>query len=111
MIVYLSGPISSDPNHAEKFIQASLYVMHLGQVSVLNPAAEAQPPDWEWADFIMHDLALLRQADVLVRLPGADSSPGSRVEYEFARGLKIRIVDLADVRSMLAELGSEKRGA
>lgn len=105
MTVYLSGPISGCPGYREIFAQAARYVEHLhDSIAVINPAATIDRPGWTWADWMIFDLHLLRKADVLMSLPGSEQSHGARTEREFARGLGIPVLDLAEARAWSATI-------
>lgn len=104
MTIYLSGPITGITDYAARFDQAREYVEHLGDIEVINPAAAGHRPAWTWADWMIYDLQLLRRADALVALPWSEGSHGAKVEADFARGLGIPVIELADLRGALAQV-------
>ena len=109
MTVYLSGPITGIPDYKERFHAAALYVEHLGDIEVINPAATVERPTWNWSDWMLYDLHLLTKADALVALPGSEASPGATVERAFAFGLGIPVLDLAEARAWAATLDSWRK--
>jgi hypothetical protein len=111
MTVYLSGPITGISDYADRFEKAQRYLEHLGDLSVINPAAEPPRPNWGWADWMIYDLSLVRKANVVVTMPGADRSLGCKVEVAFAEGLGLPIVDLVDARWMLSEAAAWRKKA
>jgi hypothetical protein len=97
-------------DYKERFLAAADFCEHLGDdIEVINPASSISRPNWQWADWMIFDLHLLRGADVLVSLPGSESSPGARTELEFAKGFGIPCVDLGDFRASLVEMKTWKR--
>jgi hypothetical protein len=93
----------------EHFEAAAQYVGHLGDFDIVNQAAGIRRPNWEWADWVIFDLHLIRGVDVVIRLPGSDESAGARTELEFAKGLGLPCIDLADFRASLVERESWAR--
>jgi hypothetical protein len=104
MTVYLSGPITGVSDYKERFAKAQGYIEHLAPVEVINPASYLDRPTWTWADWMLFDLHLLTKAHVLVSLSGSDESKGARVERDFALGLGIPVLDLADFRAWAATI-------
>lgn len=94
--VYLSGPISGVIDYRERFRAAEMEVERHHAGDIINPADQGSAPDWEWADWMIYDLALLRKAKVLVQLPGCSASRGAKIEDSFARGMGIPVVRLED---------------
>lgn len=103
MKVYLSGSISEDPDYRTKFTAAAEYIDHLGQFTIVNPAAWCCMALWPWAECILFDLAIIRGVDALVSLPGSEKSPGAQIEVLYARRLGLPVLDLADFRSWAIE--------
>lgn len=90
MIVYLSGPISGDPDFREAFANAKKDLEAEGFYEVINPAVlvDLAPPGFlGYEDYMSMDEALIRKADTLMLLPGWTRSPGCNRELGFAEAL------------------------
>jgi hypothetical protein len=88
MIVYISGPMTGLTNfNRDSFALAEAYLKRDGH-EVRNPAC--LPDGWTYDHYMEIDLAMLKQCDAIVSLPGAPSSPGAKVELAQAEkdGLK-----------------------
>lgn len=90
MIVYLSGPISGDPDFREAFAKAKQDLEAEGVYEVINPAVlvDLAPPGvLGYEDYMSMDEDMICKADVLVLLPGWQKSPGCNRELGFAEAL------------------------
>ena len=90
MIVYLSGPISGDPDFREAFANAKKDLEEEGVYEVINPAVlvDLAPPGvLGYEDYMSMDEDMICKADVLVLLPGWQKSPGCNRELGFAEAL------------------------
>lgn len=83
MILYLSGPISGDPDYQEKFDDAEYSLSVLKGHTVLNPA---MLPDGlkEYDDYMNIGYAMLDAADGIMMLPGWKKSLGAKSELRAA---------------------------
>ena len=104
MMLYISGPITGNPNYLQQFADAELQLSMLGY-DVYNPAANvleqdnATGPGWEgtpsWSDYMRRDILIIaRDADGLALLPGWADSEGAVLEVQVAKafGLPIRTI-------------------
>lgn len=82
MILYLSGPISGDPDYKQKFLGAENYLGAWKGHTVLNPAV--LPEGLPYKDYMRIDFAMLYAAEGIVMLRGWKKSQGARKELEFA---------------------------
>lgn len=62
-------------------------------IEVVNPMSMPKV-QIEWADFILRDLFFLRHCDYIYMMDGWEYSYGARVEYNFAKGAGIKILDI-----------------
>ena len=89
--LYLSGPMTGIERHNFPAFNAAAAALRSVGYDVFNPAERGIVEAWEWADYLLDDLAELRTCHGVARLPGCDGSAGARVEREFALGLKLTI--------------------
>lgn len=96
--VYLSGPIQGMPlvKAQAAFAKAAFDVYDYinDELDIVNPAALPQTCT-SWGDYILRDLLILKGCEVIAMLPDWKSSPGARVEHEFAIGCGIKVIELA----------------
>jgi hypothetical protein len=83
MKVYLSGPISGVATYKEVFAAHAATVSTMGH-EVVDPSA-VSISDWTWADYMQHDLSLLKDCDAIYLLPGWEQSRGARIERRYAK--------------------------
>lgn len=82
MILYLSGPITTDMEHYKtKFDAAESYLMWKGH-TVLNPAVHPRGLDYE--SYMDIDMAMIRTADGIVMLKDWKNSVGAKRELNYA---------------------------
>ena len=89
MIAYLSGPMTGLPDNGYPAFQASAERLRSQGVQVISPH-EIVPPGagpWSWAAHMRVDLAALLTADLIVMLPGWETSRGARLEKAVAEAL------------------------
>ena len=102
MIAYLSGPMTGLPDNGYPAFQAAAERLRGQGVTVISPH-EIVPPGaapWSWEDHMRADLAALLTCDVIVLLPGWETSRGARLEKTVADALGL-VVDyrLTETRS------------
>jgi hypothetical protein len=109
--IYLSGPITHDPDYRRKFDLAERLILTetAPEAVIYNPAAhqdiapDGKTPEELWAEYMVRDLFVLmdirkRFPDaLLVSLPWLDNSRGSRLERRFAAELGFRLLDIRDL--------------
>lgn len=89
MILYISGPISSDmEQYKTKFDAAESYLNWKGH-TVLNPAGH--PPGMKYEDYLDIDLAMVRAADGIVMLKDWKQSSGAKLELKYAMQIGIKV--------------------
>jgi hypothetical protein len=95
MTVYISGPISNDPDHAEKFAVAFVDLIGKGHTPI-NPvyigrelkAQMGREPTWE--DYMRECIKALCDCDAICMLPGWNGSKGALMEHAIAFRLGIQ---------------------
>ena len=94
MIAYISGPMTGLPDLNYAAFQAAAERLRAQGVQVISPH-EITPPGagpWSWAAHMRVDLAALLTADLIVMLPGWETSRGARLEKTVAEALGL-VVD------------------
>ena len=94
MIAYLSGPMTGLPGQNYAAFQAAAERLRSQGVQVISPH-EITPPGagpWSWAQHMRVDLAALLTADVIVLLPGWDTSRGAQLEKTVADAIGLSVV-------------------
>lgn len=81
MKIFLSGPITKDPNYKQKFLKAEQQLVKLGHV-VLNPAIF--PVGLTNSEYMMLGFKMLEIADGVCMLDNWDKSDGAKIEYNYA---------------------------
>lgn len=88
MKIYLSGAITADPNHKEKFKKAKKYYLKLGRpidLQILSPIeTEAYKTKQSNRKCFFESIKLLEQADMLVQLDDPTDSKGMQIEEAIA---------------------------
>ena len=93
--IYISGPITGDPNAKERFAKAQ---EHLEKVwTVINPfeipgTKEIDAAGGLWEEYMKKDIAALVEADFIYMLHGWRRSRGARLERKIAKALKIGVL-------------------
>jgi hypothetical protein len=93
MILYLSGPITGQPDYREKFGKVAEILTQMGHV-VLNPAA--LPVGLKWSQYMRIGEAMVSAASGIVLLEGWESSSGARKELALALEMNIHIFTLPE---------------
>ena len=85
--IYISGPITHDPDYKAKFKNAQDMLEECG-FCVLSPAEEVQVAEGKtWEDYMAEAITLLLQCDQVYMLKGWSASSGARLERRLAQRL------------------------
>lgn len=95
MRLYISGPMTGIHDLNYQAFQAAAERLRGQGVQVSSPH-EIIPPGagpWTWAQHMRVDLAALLTCDVIVMLPGWETSRGAQLEKAVAEALGLKVVD------------------
>lgn len=93
MRIYISGPVTSDPDYRKRFQEAEDKLRMQGHDAV-NPArvADIIRTDMTWDEWMSIDIGLLRVCEAIYMLPNWQSSRGANRELGFAMGAGMKIM-------------------
>jgi hypothetical protein len=87
--VYISGPISSDPDYKGKFAAVAEKLKELG----LEPVSPTGAPEGlSYRQYIDSGLDLLMGCDMICMLPGSIYSQGAMLEQSYAQIVNVPIL-------------------
>lgn len=91
MIVYLSGPITNEPNYMKNFDAAETELSKM--VTVINPAKIGeQIKSLPYEDILDIDLKILTHCDAIYLLRGWENSNGAVTELSYAKAAGLKII-------------------
>lgn len=99
MRLYISGPITNNPNYRRDFATAQSILESMGHDDIVNPAELCQVINTEKFTYkqIMNTCKdLLRTCDALILLPGYMESHGCGIEEGIAEENDLLIVEFQD---------------
>lgn len=91
MIVYISGPMTNEPDYKTKFDAAEKHIKAQGG-GAINPAKINIPESWSYDEIIAYDLQVLEKADAIYMLSGFRASRGALTELKKAIELDLPIL-------------------
>lgn len=100
MRIYLSGPITNEPNYRRNFKVAQDILAENGYLDVVNPAELCQvisktgKDDYEMLMDVC--INMLRTCDIVLFLPKWKTSHGCGREYQFALDQDLVVMDFED---------------
>ena len=101
--IYLSGPISNDPNYRRNFRSAQEILENMGHKDIVNPAELCKVVNAESFDYeqIMNIcLNLLENCDTILFLPGWKESHGCGREWGVGRANGFAMMEFEDYINM-----------
>ena len=99
MRIYISGPITGAPDHAEKFKAAFVALVKLGHIPV-NPLTLGEALKYKlgreptWHEYMREDIKALMDCDGILMLDGWEESKGAQFEAHIAKRLFIKRITL-----------------
>jgi hypothetical protein len=93
-VVYLSGPITDNPDFKRHFASAKkLMHRYYKPKLILTPAIF--PPGWDYDHYMEHCLIMVRRSTAIVMLPGWRLSRGACTERAYAESLRLHVHHLS----------------
>lgn len=86
--IYISGPITGNPNYKEQFAAISRMLAKDGHI-VIDPSVETERLSPR--DYMRISLARLEAADEILLLPGWENSNGAKIEKLYAEYIGLRV--------------------
>lgn len=87
--VYISGPITRDPDYKSKFTAVGAKLALLG----LEPVDPTEAPEGlTYKEYIEEGLIKLMKCDMICMLPGSRGSEGALAEYYYAKAVGMPIL-------------------
>lgn len=92
MRVYISGPITNNPNYKDQFNRAEQKIKARGH-KVVNPARfeKIMPEGSSHEEYMQLSLCMLQMCDAIYMLEGWQQSKGATIEYKYAEEHKKNI--------------------
>ena len=92
--IYISGPITNDPDYMTKFEAAENELREMGYTSIVNPAKVNAnlPSDFDHRSYMECSLAQLRCCEAVLMLKGWAQSKGAAVEKAIAETRRMEIL-------------------
>ena len=97
--IYIAGRVSGlKPEVYEKQFATVKAELEKAGYEVINPLTDIPHEDvTNWALTIMECLPYVAQCDCIAMLPGWEKSDGAQMEYHFARGNKLQILNVRPI--------------
>lgn len=92
--IYISGPITGNPNYKEQFATISRRLEKDGHI-VIDPSVETEKLSPR--DYMRISLARLEAADEILLLPGWENSNGAKIEKLYAEYIGLRVREEAEL--------------
>ena len=97
--IYIAGRVTGlKPEQYEPMFATVKKELELAGHEVINPLTDIPHEDaGNWALTIMECLPYVAQCDCIAMLPGWEKSDGAQIEYHFARGNKLQVLQVRRV--------------
>lgn len=97
--IYIAGRVTGlKPEQYEPMFATVKKELEAAGHEVINPLADIPHEDaGNWPLTIMECLPYVAQCDCIALIPGWEKSNGAQIEYHFARGLKLQVLNVRPV--------------
>lgn len=92
--IYIAGPMRDLPGYQELFY-AMEEILSYYTLKIYNPCVS--PDGLTYEQYMCIDKAALNLCELIIMLPGWESSQGAREEYTFAQEHKITVIDSFEI--------------
>ena len=89
--MYISGRITGQPDHMERFAKAEKHLKGRG-FEVVNPTTLPHEHDKSWGEYMVEGLKALLDCDGVYMLKGWADSRGARIEKRLAQDLGSKLI-------------------
>ena len=89
--MYISGPITGDPDFMEKFLKAEKHLKARG-FEVVNPATLTHKHGKSWGEYMVEGLKALLDCDGVYMLKGWADSRGARIEKQLMQDIGSKLI-------------------
>ena len=109
--IYLSGPISNDPDYMQKFTEADAYLRNQGY-QVANPAElyRSLPQNVSYEELMSIDLHIMDICDTVIQLEGWEESKGCNREYGYALAKDMIVMTMTELKETIQKRAEGKKG-
>lgn len=104
MKLYIAGPMSGYPELNFPAFHAEAARLRALGYEIVNPAEIDVGPNPDWLTAMRADIKQLVDCDGIALLPGADQSPGARLEQTIARGLGLRVYQARHIIGLAGDM-------
>lgn len=95
--IYLSGPMTGMPDMNFPAFNDAAKLWREEGYRVINPAEVVPDTTLSWEQCMRHDIKALMECDMLVLLPGWESSKGAHLEVHIAHRVGMTILQYRDL--------------
>ena len=106
--VFISGPMTGYENFNREAFNGAETALRMAGFSVFNPAWLDFDDFWDYKDIMDIDLEALKHCNYIYQLDGWEQSEGACIEWEYAKGAGIKIVNHSWLNWYLGELERRK---
>lgn len=94
MTIYISGPITKNPDYKQDFMnaEAELNRMFHHKADIINPVFLTTVKNGSWEFYMRVCLKALADCDTIFMLKGWRRSKGARLEYKIAKKLNMKVL-------------------
>lgn len=96
MTIYISGPISSNPDFKGRFAKAAGYLERCGHKAINPGELGSYAPGQPWSFYMTMALVALPWCDAIYMLEGYEDSTGAMIELRWAMDHNLKVYKAGD---------------